>query len=144
MTKSLTFAELDAALQEFGYERRNKTNHVVFQHPAGRLMIVLPRMAAESGVSSLHHKIVERTVRDDGVVDWGDVAFYIEHGKRKEKTIKKGDRLIWKVPGTGKEVKVVAAAGEQDGMVIVKQNGTFAPCTVDQVRKDEIVGRRTG
>ncbi len=140
-SKSLTFKELDSALQEFGYERRRKTNHFIFEHPAGKLMIVLPLMTPSSGISSLHHKIVERTIRDDGVVEWDDVNFYLEHGKRKEKTIKKGDRLVWKVPGTGTEIKVVAAAGEQDGMVIIQQNGTLSPCTVDQLRKDDAVSR---
>ncbi len=141
MTKSLTFQELASALREFGYTERQKDNQILFEHPSGKLMIVLPRMTPRSAVSSLHHKIVERTVRDDGVVDWDDVNFYIEHGKRKEKTIKKGDRLVWKVPGTGAELKVVAAAGEQDGMVIIRQNGTFAPCTVDQLRKDDAIDR---
>jgi hypothetical protein len=141
MIKSLTFGELESALQEFGYQLREKANHIIFQHPAGKLMIVLPRMTPESGISLLHHKIVERTIRDDGVIDWNDVDYYMEHGKRKEQTIKKGDRLVWKAPGTGMEIKVVAAAGEQDGMVIVKQNGTLSPCTVDQLRKDDTVVR---
>ena len=140
MTKSLTFGELQAALLEFGYELRKKANHVIFQHPASNLMIVLPRTTPESAVSSLHQRIVERTIRDDGFVDWADVDFYIEHGKRREKTIKKGDRLIWKVPGSGREIKVVAAAGEQDDMVIIKQNGSFSPCPVDQLRRDNASG----
>ena len=66
-----------------------------------------------------------------------DVDFYLEHGKRKEKTIKKGDRLLWKIPGTGREIKVVAAAGEQDDLVIIRQNGSFSPCPVNQLRRDE-------
>jgi predicted RNA binding protein YcfA (HicA-like mRNA interferase family) len=137
MTKSVTFGELECALQEFGYERRKKANHVVFQHPNSELMIVLPQTTPKSAVSSLHLRIVERTIRDDGVVDWGDVDFYMEHGKRKEKTIKKGDRLLWKIPGTGREIKVVAAAGEQDDLVIIRQNGSFSPCPVNQLRRDE-------
>jgi predicted RNA binding protein YcfA (HicA-like mRNA interferase family) len=137
MIKSLTFQELESALREFGYTQRRKNNHIIFEHPTGRSMIVLPRMSPKTGVSSLHRKIVERTIRDDGVVDWDDVDFYLDHGKRREETIRKGDRLIWTVPGSGKEIKVVAAAGEQDDMVIVKQNGTLSPCPVDQVRKDE-------
>jgi hypothetical protein len=82
---------------------------------------------------------VEKTIRDDEVVEWDDLDFYLEHGKRKEETIKKGDRLIWKNPDTGMEIKVVAAAGEQDGLVIIKQKGAFAPCPVDQLRKDDMV-----
>jgi predicted RNA binding protein YcfA (HicA-like mRNA interferase family) len=139
MIKSLTFGELESALQEFGYQLREKANHIIFQHPTSKLMIVLPRMTPKAAISSLHQRIVERTIRDDGVVDWDDVDFYMEHGKRKEKTIKKGDRLVWRVPGTGREIKVVAAAGEQDDMVVIKQNGTFSPCPVDQLRKDDAI-----
>lgn len=137
MTKSLNFAKLESALLEFGYELRRKNNHIVFEHPAGKLMIVLPELDSKSAVSTLHRKIVEKTIRDDAVVDWEDVDFYLEYGKRKEETIKKGDRLIWNDPGTGREIKVVAAAGEKDGLVIIKQNGTFAPCRADQLRKHD-------
>ena len=49
--------------------------------------------------------------------------------------IRKGDRLIWTDPKTGKETKVTAAAGESDGLVVVKQNGSLLPCRVDQVRR---------
>jgi len=139
MTKSLTVGELENALVEFGYEPRSKNNHIVFEHPAGKLMIVLPQLNPKTAVSPLHRKIVEKTIRDDEVVDWDDVDFYLEHGKRKEERIKKGDRLIWKVPGARMEIKVVAAAGEQDGLVIIKQKGAFSPCPVDQLRKDDTV-----
>ena len=139
MTKNLNFEELESALLEFGYEARIKNNHIVFEHPAGRLMIVLPRLDPKAAISPLHRKIVEKTIRDDEVVDWNDVNFYLHHGKRKEETIKKGDRLIWKVPGTGMEIEVVAAAGEQDGLVVIKQKGTFSPCRVDQLHKVDTV-----
>ena len=49
--------------------------------------------------------------------------------------IRKGDRLVWTDPQTGKESKVTAAAGESDGLVVVKQNGALLPCAVDQVRR---------
>jgi streptogramin lyase len=49
--------------------------------------------------------------------------------------IRKGDRLIWTDPKTGKESKVTAAAGESDGLVVIKQNGALWPCPVDQVRR---------
>lgn len=140
MTKTLTLQELEAALGEFGYVQRQKSNQLIFEHPHGRSMIVLPRMSPKSSVSPLHRKIVERTIRDDGAVDWDEVDFYMDHGKRREKTIKKGDRLVWTVPGSAQEIKVVAAAGEQDDMVIVKQNGTFSPCPVNQLRKDDASG----
>jgi hypothetical protein len=49
--------------------------------------------------------------------------------------IRKGDRLVWTDPSTGKEMKVTAAAGESDGLVVVRQNGSLLPCPVDQMRR---------
>ena len=102
-------------------------------------MIVLPKMHSTSAVSPTHLKIVEKTIRDDQVVNWDDFDFYLQHGKRREDFIKKGDRLIWTVPQTGEEIKAVAASGEEDCMVIIKQKGTFSPCPVSQLRKEEVV-----
>jgi predicted RNA binding protein YcfA (HicA-like mRNA interferase family) len=139
MIKTLSFGELESALEEFGYERRTKGNHIIFEHPDGRLMIVLPKMAPRTDVIPLHQKIVEMTIQGDSVINWDDFNYYLEHGKRKEDTIRKGDHLIWKVPGNGREIRVVAAAGEQDGLVVIKQGGAFSPCPVDQLRKDVAV-----
>jgi predicted RNA binding protein YcfA (HicA-like mRNA interferase family) len=136
MTKSLTFGELESALRAFGYEPRRKSNHMVFEHPNGKLMIIFPRMYPTTDVTPLHQKIVEKTIRDDEVVSWDDFKFFLEHDKRKEDFIKRGDHLIWKVPGNGQEIRVSAAADEQDGLVIIKQKGTFAQCPVEQLRKD--------
>jgi hypothetical protein len=102
-------------------------------------MIVLPKMQAGDEVSLLHQKIVEKTIRDDGIVNWTELAYYLEHGKREENAIKKGDRLIWREPRSGREFKVVAAAGEQDGLVIIKQNGSISPCPVGQLRKESLI-----
>ena len=33
------------------------------------------------------------------------------------------------------KVKVTAAAGESDGLVVIQKNGTLTPCPVDQLRK---------
>ena len=102
-------------------------------------MIVLPKMHSKSDVTPTHRKIVEKTIRDDGVVNWDDFNFFLEHGKRREDFIVKGDHLVWAVPGTGREIKAIAASAEEDGMVIIKQNGAFSPCPVDQLRKAETV-----
>ncbi len=135
MIRTLSFGQLESALKEFGYERRTKAKHHVFEHPDGKLMIILPKMHPGTDVIPLHQKIVQKTIQDDNVVSWDDFNYYLEHGRRKEETIRKGDHLIWKVPGTGREIKVVAAAGEQDGLVIIKRGSAFSPCPVDQVRK---------
>jgi hypothetical protein len=135
MTKFVSFGELESALEAFGYTRRRKARHNVFEHPRGRLMIVLPRIESGAEVSLTHQKIVEKTIRDDGVVNWDDFAYFLEHGKCREDAIEKGDRLIWSIPGQGREMRVVAAAGEKDGLVIIKQNGAISACPVDQLRK---------
>jgi hypothetical protein len=49
--------------------------------------------------------------------------------------IQKGDRLIWTDPSTGIQTPAVAASTEEDGIVIIKQKGTFSPCPVDQLTK---------
>jgi hypothetical protein len=136
MIKTLSFGELESALKEFGYEPRTKANYLVFEHPDGKLMIVLPKMHSRTDVIPLHQKIVQKTIQDDNVINWDDFNYYLEHGRRQEDAIRKGDHLIWKVPGTGREIRVVAAAGEQDGLVVIKQGGDFSPCPVDQLRKD--------
>jgi predicted RNA binding protein YcfA (HicA-like mRNA interferase family) len=139
MTKRLNFGDLEATLEEFGYVQRRRSNHKIYEHPEGTLMIVLPRMHSRTEVTPMHHKIVEKTIRDDGVVNWDDFNFFLEHGKRREDFIVRGDRLIWTVPGTGREIKVIAASGEEDGTVIIKQQSAFSPCPVDQLRKAETV-----
>jgi predicted RNA binding protein YcfA (HicA-like mRNA interferase family) len=141
MIKRLTFGDVEAALEQFGYVQRKKSNHQIFEHPKGSLMIVLPKIHSSSEVSPTHLKIVEKTIRDDQVVNWDDFDFYLQHGKRREDFIKRGDRLIWTVPQTGQEIKVVAASGEEDRMVIIKQKDTFSPCPVSQLRKEEVVER---
>jgi predicted RNA binding protein YcfA (HicA-like mRNA interferase family) len=139
MTKFLTFGELGSALQEFGYEPRQKANHLVFEHPQGRLMIVLPKLPEGAEVIPLHRKIVEKTIQDDNIVPWDDFAYYLEHGKRQEEAIKKGDRLIWTDPRDGREHSVIAAAGEQDGFVVIKQAWSFSPCPLSELRKESVI-----
>jgi predicted RNA binding protein YcfA (HicA-like mRNA interferase family) len=139
MTKTLSYQGLESALRAFGYESRKKADHVVLEHPDGRLMIVLPRVDPRSDVSPLHWKIVEKTIRDDAIVEWDDLEFYLEHDKRREDFIKRGDRLLMKTPGNGREIKVSAAADEQDGMVIIEQKGIFSPCPADRLRKEASV-----
>ena len=134
-----TVGDLEATLEEFGYVQRRQANHQVFEHPEGGLTIVLPKMHSKTTISPTHQKIVESTIRDDQVVSWDDFAFYLVHGKRKEDFINKGDRLLWRVPGVQRVVRVVAASTEEDGVVIIKQKSTFSPCPVNQLRREETV-----
>lgn len=48
--------------------------------------------------------------------------------------VKKGDRLIMSVQGV--DVRVEAASNEKDGMVVVKQRGTFSQCPATELRPD--------
>jgi hypothetical protein len=48
--------------------------------------------------------------------------------------IKRGDRLILTVDGA--EVPVEAASDELDGLVVVKQRGTFSQCPTASLRPD--------
>lgn len=135
--KPLTYDRLQRALVAFGYVRATNGPHAVFQHPEGRLAAVFPLMRPNEIVRPVHRQIAENTVRDDGLVDWDDYQFYLTHGKKHEDLIQKGDRLVW-LEG-GQNAPVVAAATEEDGVVIIKQrNGAFTPCPVSQLK---IVGK---
>jgi hypothetical protein len=136
MAKKITFQGLGTSLREFGYESRKKLDHIIFEHPDGKQMIVFPRVDLRSEVTPRHRKIVETTIRNDGIVSWDDVEFFLENEKRREDFIKKGDRLLLRVPGSEEETKVSAAADEQDGMVIIKQKGNLSQCPVDRLRKE--------
>ena len=128
-TPKVAFGQLREALESLGYSAREVDERfVAFVHPDHPLMIVVPDMAAEELVRPIDLLSVRRTLVNDGVIeDEGFDALF---------RIKKGDRLIWTVPGTGQEVTVTAAAGESDGMVIIKQRGgAVSPCPVDQLRK---------
>lgn len=135
MTKLPSFGDLEATLREFGYGQCDQTDHWVFEHPEGRQVLVLPKLHSKMTISPTHRKMVESTIRDDEVVGWDDFHFFLEHGKRREDFINKGDHLIWKVPGGGGEIDVEAASGEEDGMVIIKQKDTFSPCPASELRK---------
>jgi hypothetical protein len=85
-------------------------------------------MADEEFVLPIDLLSARSTLVDDGVLrdDYEFDSLFL---------IRKGDRLVWTDPKTGKESKATAAAGESDGLVVIKQNGTLLPCRVDQVRR---------
>jgi hypothetical protein len=128
---SLSYSRLRAAFLAFGYERRNENGHEVFQHPKGDMVAVFPATDDNAEVRPVHRKVAETTVRDDGLVELMDFRFYLEHGKKREELIQRGDKLIWSA--SGRKVPVVAASTEEDGLVIINQNGAFSPCPVDQL-----------
>jgi predicted RNA binding protein YcfA (HicA-like mRNA interferase family) len=133
--KKITNADLDKVLRAFGYEVRKSRAHLIYQHPNGRQTVVLPMARPTDLAYPTHVTIVETALSDDGIASREDFWFYLENGKLPSELISKGDRLIWTIPRTGVKVEVIAAAGEKDGMVVIKQRGTFSPCPVEQLKK---------
>ena len=130
MHKKLTYRQLAEVLQSLGYSpEKVQPDQVVFRNPDRRLFILVPRQDPRAQVRPLDLLRVRNTLVNDGVIpeDQFDSLFQIQ----------KGDRLIWTEPTTGKKMKVTAAAGESDGLVIIKQNGAFMPCPADQLRKED-------
>jgi hypothetical protein len=138
VVKNITYARLREALASLGYTPEFVSLHfipgdagkdtIIFRNPNRRLRITLPKMTDEEFVLpvDLHHAC--STLQGDGVLrnDYEFDSLFL---------IRKGDRLVWTDPKTGKESKVTAAAGESDGLVVVKQNGALVPCRVDEVRR---------
>jgi hypothetical protein len=133
--KTLRYGTMGRALKAFGYQHDVRANHDVYRHSKGLQSIVLPRARPNQVVTALHQKIVETALRDDAIVSVPEFQFYLEHGKMPDDMIRKGDRLIWTIPGALREIPVIAAAAEEGGLVIIRQNGTYSPCPVDQLRK---------
>jgi hypothetical protein len=116
-------------LVALGYTpRKAGSNAIVFRNPNRHLMVILPEMGDDEFVLPVDLSSTRSTLVGDGVLanDYAFDSLFL---------IRKGDRLIWTDPKTGKETKVTAAAGESDGLVVVKQNGSLLPCRVDEVRR---------
>ncbi len=129
MVKDVTYGRLREVLATLGYGvSEPKKGAVAYRNPNRRLMIILPDMRDEDFVLPVDLASTRSTLVDDGVLqnDYSFDSLFL---------IRKGDRLIWTEPETGRETKVTAAAGESDGLVVVKQNGSLLPCRVDEVRR---------
>ena len=136
MNKTITHGKLRGVLEALGYRPHDLDDaHLVFRDPDRRLFITLPRMAPDDQVRPIDLLRVRQTLTLDGVIDEGDFDNLF--------TIRKGDRLIRTEPAAGREVRVTAAAGERDGLVVIRQAGEILPCPVDQLRKDEDVASVT-
>jgi hypothetical protein len=132
VVKNITFGKLREVLVSLGYTpadaRSDLGDTVIFRNPNRRLRIFLPKMTDERFVLPVDLLSTRTTLEGDGVIkdDYEFDSLFL---------IRKGDRLVWTDPTTGKETKVTAAAGESDGLVVVKQDGALVPCRVDQVRR---------
>jgi hypothetical protein len=139
MVKNVTYGQLRKVLLSFGCEQiPSKENHFVFEEPKSDLLIMLRGGPDDQLVRPMDLSVIRRQLVGHGLIkddeDEFDSLFLI----------RKGDRLIWADPETGKETKVIAAAGESDGLVVVKQNGSLLPCRVDQVRRIKRAARAAG
>lgn len=130
MVKHATYGQLRKVLLSLGCQPvPSKENHFVFEEPKSDLLIMLRGGPDEQLVPPMDLSSVRRQLVGHGLIKAGEDAFDSLF------LIQKGDRLIWTDPETGKEIKVTAAAGESDGLVVVQQNGSLLPCRVDQVRR---------
>jgi hypothetical protein len=130
VVKTVTYGQLRKVLANFGYDPEPAgSDRIVFRSPDRHLVIILPTLREQERVRPIDLLRVQKTLANDGVIAEGEFDSLFR--------IKKGDRLVWSDPNSGTEVPVVAAAGESDGMVIVKQKGVFMACPVDQLRRDE-------
>jgi hypothetical protein len=128
--KRIAYGKVRDVLASLGYTPEDAENGaVIFRNPRRHLMIILRRLADDQLVRPIDLLSIRKTLVGDGVIKDDEEEFDSLF------LIRKGDRLVWTDPKTGKESKVTAAAGESDGLVVVKQNGTLLPCRVDQVRR---------
>jgi hypothetical protein len=129
-TKKIRFGQLRKVMLDLGYHIRPVDQHyVAFVRPGRDLFVVLPDVPSEAEVRPIDLLSVHKTLMNEGLIE-------TEQQFTSLFSIKRGDRLIWTDPNSGRETEVVAASGEtSDGMVIIKQKGTaFSPCPVDQLR----------
>jgi hypothetical protein len=130
MVKNVTYGQLGKVLMSLGCKRiPSKENHFVFGDPTRDLLIMLPGADDDQPVRPVDLLSVRRALWGHGLIKDDDDEFDSLF------LIRKGDRLIWTDPDTGKKNRVTAAAGESDGLVVVRQNGSLVPCPVDQVRR---------
>jgi hypothetical protein len=130
MEKAVTSDQLHRVLESYGYRRHDiNSGQVVYRNPDRRLIIVLPELSDGDLVLPIDLLRVRKALANDGVVAEEEFESLFR--------IRKGDRLVMTDPKTRTETRVTAAAGESDGMVVVKHNGAYVACPVDHLRRDE-------
>ncbi len=136
MVKTVTYRQLRTVLSSLGCRPvPSAENRFVFEDPNRDLLLILPGGTDEQLVRSIDLSSIWRQLVGHGVIKDDEDAFDSLF------LIRKGDRLIWTDPKTGKDTKVTAAAGESDGLVVVKHNGALVPCPVGQVRRIQRAAR---
>jgi hypothetical protein len=128
MVENNTYARFREVLEALGYVPETAGRDTIFRNPNHRLRVFLPKLSARQIVPPVEMLSARNSLMGNGVIrdEYEFDSLFL---------IRKGDRLIWTDPETGKATKVTAAAGESDGLVVVKENGRLVPCPVDQVRR---------
>jgi hypothetical protein len=129
MVENITYAKFREVLSSLGYALEDfGDNSVAFRNPNRHLRVFLPKLADAEIVPPVEMQSACRALIGAGVVrdEYAFDSLFL---------IRKGDRLVWTDPKTGKATKVTAAAGESDGLVVVKENGRLVPCPVDEVKR---------
>jgi hypothetical protein len=139
MIKNVTYGQLRKVLLSLGCQPvPSKARHFVFGDPKRDLLIMLPGGTDDQLVRPVDLFSVRRALWGHGLIKDDEEAFETLF------LIRKGDRLIWTDPETGQEKRVTAAAGESDGLVVVRQKGSLVPYPVDQVRRVKRAATATG
>jgi hypothetical protein len=139
MVKNVTYSQLGEVLLSLGCKPvPSEGNHFVFTDPRRDLLIMLPGGEDKQLVRPVDLFSVRKSLWGHGLIKDEDEEFDSLF------LIRKGDRLIWSDPKTGEERRVTAAAGESDGLVVVRQNGSLVPYPVEQVRRVKRAATATG
>jgi hypothetical protein len=132
MTKKVALKTLREVLESLGYAFEEAPNGLIlFRHPDRNLFIILPRTSPDDELRPIDLYSVRKTLTLDGVIKDAEFDSLFR--------INKGDRLIWKEPSTGAEIRVTAAAGESDDLVVIERQGALIPCPVGQLRKESLI-----
>ena len=100
MVKNVTYGQLRKVLLSLGCEPvPSKENHFVFEEPRSDLLIMLRRGSDEQLVRPMDLSSVRRQLVGHGLIKDDEEAFDSLF------LIRKGDRLIWTDPKTGKETR---------------------------------------
>jgi hypothetical protein len=128
MVEHITYARFREVLESLGFGLESAGRDIIFRNPNHRLRVFLPKLSDRQIVPPIEMMSARNALMGNGVVrdEYEFDSLFL---------IRKGDRLIWTDPETGKATKVMAAAGESDGLVVVKENGRLVPCPVNQVKR---------
>ncbi|NJM46244.1 MAG: type II toxin-antitoxin system HicA family toxin [Alkalinema sp. RU_4_3] len=66
--RNITFAELEKLLLALGFQKVNQLDYSIFQHPATKAMVSLPKYEFEVAVQPLHLNLTRRILDNYGLM----------------------------------------------------------------------------